>query len=102
MRKQHDQRGHSPYGHQRNHRVVSHQVLGSAREHIQSGDRGECWEEAATGDKRRAGYVVIDVEVMKTSVLIHPVTLMELAELETRLAEPDRLMPAKSICLRTP
>ncbi len=62
----------------------------------------KCWEEAATGDKRRAGYVVIDVEVMKTSVLIHPVTLMELAELETRLAEPDRLMPAKSICLRTP
>ena len=49
------------------------------------------------------GYVVIAVRGDEN---ISPdciqSTLMELAELETRLAEPDRLMPAKSICLRTP
>ena len=55
----------------------------------------KCCEEAATGDKRRADYVVINVEAMKKSVLIHPVTLLELAELETRLAEPDRIDPGE-------
>jgi hypothetical protein len=55
----------------------------------------KCCEEAATGDKRRADYVVIDVEEMRNSVMIHPVTLMELAELETRLAEPDRIDPGE-------
>jgi hypothetical protein len=37
----------------------------------------KCCEEAATGDKRRADYVVINVEAMKKSVLIHPVTLLD-------------------------
>lgn len=37
----------------------------------------KCCEEAATGDKRRAGYVVIDVEAMKKSVLIHQATLSD-------------------------
>ena len=55
----------------------------------------KCCEEAATGDKRRADYVVIDVEAMKKSAVIHPVTLLELAELETRLAEPDRIDPGE-------
>jgi hypothetical protein len=55
----------------------------------------KCCEEAAIGDKRRADYVVINVEAMKKSVLIHPVTLLELAELETRLAEPDRIDPGE-------
>jgi|SRR5580658_3312249 hypothetical protein len=55
----------------------------------------KCCEEAATGDRRRADYVVIDVEAMRKSILIHPVTLLELAELETRLAEPDRIDPGE-------
>ena len=70
MRKQHDQRGHSPYGHQRNHRVVSTRYWGALVNTFKVETVEKCWEEAATGDKRRAGYVVIDVEVMKTSVLI--------------------------------
>jgi len=37
----------------------------------------KCCEEAATGDKRRSGYVVVDVEAVKNSILIHPVTLLE-------------------------
>jgi len=55
----------------------------------------KCCEEAATGDKRRADYVSIDVEEMKKSVVIHPVSLLELAEVETRLAEPDRIDPGE-------
>ena len=62
----------------------------------------KCCEEAATGDKRRADYVVINVEAMKKSVLIHPVTLLELAELEPGWPSLTGLIPAKSICWRTP
>jgi hypothetical protein len=51
----------------------------------------KCSEEAATGDKRRADYVAVDVEEMKNMVVVHPVTLLDLAEIETRLAEPDRI-----------
>ena len=51
----------------------------------------KCCEEAATGDKRRADYVAVDVEEMKKAVAVHAVSLMELAEIETRLAEPDRI-----------
>jgi hypothetical protein len=51
----------------------------------------KCCEEAATGDRRRADYVEVDVEDLKKWVLVHPVSLMELAEIETRLAEPDRI-----------
>jgi hypothetical protein len=55
----------------------------------------KCCEEAATGDKRRADYVEIDLEAMRTSVMVHPVSLLELAEVETRLAEPDRIDPGE-------
>lgn len=55
----------------------------------------KCCEEAATGDKRRADYVKIDVEAMRKSVVVHSVGLLELAELETRLAEPDRIDPGE-------
>jgi predicted DNA binding protein len=51
----------------------------------------KCCEEAATGDKRRADYVIVDAEEMKKVVAVHAVNLMELAEIETRLAEPDRI-----------
>src|SRR5262245_61980680 len=51
----------------------------------------KCCEEAATGDKRRADYVVVNVEEMKKVVAVHAVGLPELAEIETRLAEPDRI-----------
>ena len=50
-----------------------------------------CSEEAATGDSRRPGYVAVDVEEMKKVVAVHAVSLLELAEIETRLAEPDRI-----------
>lgn len=51
----------------------------------------KCCEEAATGDKRRADYVAVDVEEMKKVVVVHPVGLLELAQIETQLAEPDRI-----------
>jgi hypothetical protein len=51
----------------------------------------KCCEEAATGDKRRADYVAVDVEEMKKVVAVHAVSLLQLAEVETRLAEPDRI-----------
>ena len=51
----------------------------------------KCCEEAAIGDKRRSDYVAVDVEEMKKAVTVHAVSLMELAEIETRLAEPDRI-----------
>jgi hypothetical protein len=35
--------------------------------------------------------VAVDVEEMKKVVAVHAVTLLELAEIETRLAEPDRI-----------
>ena len=51
----------------------------------------KCSEEAATEDKRRADYVAVDVEQMKKVVAVRVVSLLELAEIETRLAEPDRI-----------
>ena len=51
----------------------------------------KCCEEAATGDRRRAAYVAVDVEGMKRMVAVHAVNLTQLAEIETRLAEPDRI-----------
>jgi hypothetical protein len=51
----------------------------------------KCCEEAATGDKRRANYVEVDVEEMRKVALVHPVGLEELAQIETQLAEPDRI-----------
>ena len=51
----------------------------------------KCSEEAATGDSRRPGYVAVDVGEMKKVVAVHPVSLLELAQVETRLTEPDRI-----------
>lgn len=51
----------------------------------------KCCEEAATGGKRRADYVTINVEEIKKVVVVHPVGLVELAQIETQLAEPDRI-----------
>jgi hypothetical protein len=51
----------------------------------------KCCEEAATGDKRQPGYVEVDVDCLRKSVVVHAVDLRELAEIETRLAEPDRI-----------
>ncbi|MBE7500203.1 MAG: hypothetical protein HS113_07835 [Verrucomicrobiales bacterium] len=52
----------------------------------------KCSEEAATGNnKRGADYVAVEVEEMKKVVAVHAVSLLELAEIETRLAEPDRI-----------
>jgi len=51
----------------------------------------KCSEEAATGDKRRAHYVAVDAEEMKKVIAVHAVSLLELAKIETRLAEPDRI-----------
>ncbi len=51
----------------------------------------KCCEEAATGDKRRADYVAVDVEEMRKVVAVHAVSLLQWVELETKLAEPDRI-----------
>nr|WP_281720301.1 hypothetical protein [Nitrosomonas nitrosa] len=51
----------------------------------------KCCEEAATGDKRSADHVAIDVEEMKKVVAVHSVELADLALMETELAEPDRI-----------
>ena len=51
----------------------------------------KCCEEAATGERRRSDYVVVDVEEIKKGVMVHTVSLLELAEIETQLAEPDRI-----------
>lgn len=45
----------------------------------------KCSEEAATGDRRRADYVAVDVEEMKKVVAVHAVSLLELAEIESRV-----------------
>lgn len=55
----------------------------------------KCCEEVATGDRRRADYVEVDVEAMRRSITVHPVSLLELAVLETRLTEPDRIDPGE-------
>jgi hypothetical protein len=55
----------------------------------------QCCIELATGNRRRPDYVVVDVEGIKKSLVIHSPNPKELAQVETKLQEPDLIDPGE-------
>jgi len=55
----------------------------------------ECCVEAATGDRRRPDYVLVDMGNIKAQVLVHTVSRTQLAQMEMRLSRPDLIDPGE-------
>ncbi len=54
-----------------------------------------CCVEVATGDRRRPGYVAVDVEQLRSQVAVHEASKKELARLETSLSAPWSIDPGE-------
>jgi hypothetical protein len=55
----------------------------------------QCCIEAATGNRRRTGYVAVEIEELRKQVTVHEVSNNELAQIEMKLAEPDSIDPGE-------
>jgi hypothetical protein len=55
----------------------------------------ECCVELATGDRRRPGYQVVDVEVLRKQMTVHDISRNELAHVETKLTAPWSIDPGE-------
>lgn len=55
----------------------------------------KCCEEARTGDAHRRGYVEVSEKVLQEGLVVHQVSMSELAELDLRDPEAFRLDPGE-------
>lgn len=55
----------------------------------------ECCVEVATGDRRRPGYVEVNIEEFRRVVAVHNVSVEEIAQVEVRLSEPGLVDPGE-------
>lgn len=55
----------------------------------------ECCVESATGDRRRSDYVPVNVEGIRSQIVVHTVSRTRLAQMEVRLSRPDLIDPGE-------